>query len=68
MRKDLSRFSQELQEALGEIWDQRSGEAPGGWAKRMEERERESHINAVDKVGRPEIAENEWRMLEGVLL
>jgi len=67
LRDDLNLFSQELREAIEEIWEKPSGEGDGAsrsevdsWARRMEEREKESHMNPVEKIGKPEVGQMEW--------
>jgi elongator complex protein 1 len=67
LQDDLIRFSQELKEAIEEIWSKPPGGgndvsmgAADSWAKRMEQLEKESHISAVEKIAQPEIGQMDW--------
>ncbi|KAI0629477.1 IkappaB kinase complex IKAP component [Trametes polyzona] len=70
LQKELSAFAAELKEAVEEIWkkapeNEEGAEAPPaaeGWAARMEAYEKQKHINPVDKVAKPELAKQEWKL------
>ncbi|OBZ69676.1 Elongator complex protein 1 [Grifola frondosa] len=67
LREDLSDFEAELSTAVEEIWQRPpeiESEAPpaDSWAVRMQEHEKQRHVNPVDKVTKPELAKQEWKL------
>lgn len=64
LQNELSEFSEELKEALEEVW-KKSQDAEGelsaeGWAARMQEHEKQRQVDPLDKVSKPELAKQEW--------
>ncbi|KZT69682.1 IkappaB kinase complex, IKAP component [Daedalea quercina L-15889] len=69
LQADLQAFEEELRSAIEETWAKletegdRAAEAPpDGWAARMQEHERQQQANPLEKVGKPELAKQEWKL------
>ena len=59
LQEDIDLYEGELREAIDEIWKKPGKEDPPAstdtWATRMEEREKEQLIDAIEKVAKPEV-------------
>ena len=69
LQADLESFEEELRAAVEEIWTKPASEGeatteptPDGWAARMLEHEKQRQVNPLDKVTKPELAKQEWRL------
>ncbi|THG94781.1 hypothetical protein EW026_g6757 [Hermanssonia centrifuga] len=66
LQRELEDFARELKESVDEIWKKpQDAEAEGetsaeGWAKRMQEYEKQRQIDPMDKVAKPELVKQEW--------
>ena len=69
LQSELESFEEEVRVAVEEIWTKpvSNGDAttevtPDGWAARMLEHERQRQVDPLDKVTKPELAKQEWRL------
>ncbi|TFY59586.1 hypothetical protein EVJ58_g5682 [Rhodofomes roseus] len=69
LQADLHSLENELRDAVEEIWtkptpegDEAADTAPEGWAARMQEHDKQRQVNPLDKVSKPELAKQEWKL------
>lgn len=68
-QEELQDFEAELRATIEEIWAKPASEGDAtteapldGWAARMLEHEKQRQVNALEKVIKPELAKQEWRL------
>ncbi|KDQ56269.1 hypothetical protein JAAARDRAFT_36447 [Jaapia argillacea MUCL 33604] len=70
LQSDLAAFEVELKQAVEEVWTRppsetqqdEEGAVGDGWAKRMEQIEKNRMVNPLDKVVKPDVSAGEWRI------
>jgi len=63
LQRQVSDFSSELRKAVDSIWKKQDDEevtTPEGWAARMQDYEKQRHIDPLEKVVKPELNRKEW--------
>ncbi|KZT05444.1 IkappaB kinase complex IKAP component [Laetiporus sulphureus 93-53] len=65
LQDELSEFECALRAALDEVWTKASGaegETEDSWAARMQEYEKQRHVDPLEKVAKPEVGKQEWKL------